>query len=182
MYKKQELLGGELLGALRRNDLQGAAVQNGGSHRQPAVRAAAIPPQQRLDAPEHLLLVHGLYHVVIGACPKAAALVLLRHPGRHHQHRQVTVSLPQRLGEGDAVHPRHGDVHHRQIALVVLHHLQRLHTVPGGAGLVSRPPQHLAHQKAGAVAVLNYQNTEHDHPSSVFSEFYHIRSRKSRLF
>ena len=77
-------------------------------------------------------------------------------------------ALPQRPGEGNAVHPGHGDVHHRQIALVVLHYLQRLHTVPGGAGLVAGAPQHLAHQETGAVVILGHQNAEHIHSSLAF--------------
>ena len=168
LVQQQEFLGGQLPCALRRDDLQGAAIQHRGSHRQAAIRPAAIPPQQRLNAPEHLLLIHGLDHVVVRPRPEAPALVLLGHARRHHQHRQVAVALPQRPGEGDAVHPGHGDVHHRQIALVVLHYLQRLHTVPGGARLVAGAPQHLAHQETGAVVILGHQNAEHIHSSLAF--------------
>ena len=168
LIQQQKLLSGQLPRTLRSDDLQGAAVQHRGAHRQASVCPAAIPPQQGLDTPKHLLLVHWFDHIVIRPRPETPALVLLGHAGRHHQHRQIAVPLPQRLGEGDAVHPRHSDIHHRQIALVVFHHLQRLHTVPRRARLVPGTPQHLAHQKSGVVIVLGHQNAEHGCPSLVF--------------
>lgn len=164
LQKQHELLGGELLDALGSDDLQGAPVQNRAAHRQPPLRCTAIAPQQRLHTPEHLLLVHRLDHIVIRSCPEAPALILLSHSGRHHEHRQVTVALPQGLGEGDAIHPGHGNVHDGQVALEMIHNLQSLHTVSGGTGLIACLAQHLAHEQAGALIILGYQNSKHASP------------------
>ena len=161
LVQQQEFLGGQLPCALRRDDLQGAAIQHRGSHRQAAIRPAAIPPQQRLNAPEHLLLIHGLDHEIVAAQPVRLLAVLRQLLGRNHQNGQFRIYRAQLARKFIPVHTRHHDIQNHQIHMLPLHDLHGFQSIARQRNRVMLRFQKRAHKQSRASVVIHYQNMKH---------------------
>ena len=161
LIEQLELLRRERHGLSAAGRGHGAVVEHRPADGQPLLGVTARSAQQRLDAPEHLLLVDGLDHIVVRPGAEALALVGLRDAGRDHKDRQAAPALTHGARERQPVHLRHRQIHDGEVDVPVLHQRECLRPVPGREGLVARLPQHLAHQAAGAGVVLGHENVEH---------------------
>ncbi|MPM74941.1 hypothetical protein SDC9_121930 [bioreactor metagenome] len=118
-------------------------------------------PEERLDAKQHLLCIHGFCHIVVSAGEKSVSFVRGKLLCRDHQNRKCISGGAQLTGQCIAVHTGHHDVQQDQVDVVGVQKLECFFCVACGQDGVFRALQNGLHQLSCVCVVLDDENVKH---------------------
>ena len=118
LVKKIEFLAGQRLAFIPAAYGQGVVIQAHICDGDAPLVHNLGPAQKGPDAQNHLLLIHGLCHIVICSNNESLPFVLRQLFGGDHENGQGVICSPQLSGELIAVHARHHDVQDNQVHMV----------------------------------------------------------------